>query len=233
MTETDALLLRVETPICAFRPFASREYQDTYPVPTPASVYGMLLSFLGIERDQKTRHEGVRMALALSPSREEAQTVNEALPLRSSVFRKFRRVSQTGYNKLKKSPDELDQFIVKARRPDYQDLLTDLELWVWLQAGDDEHDLPAALSAALSDPSSIRCRHGGLSLGESSYLVNSINCVTEKHLPPRVVALQPSEKGFYSLPVWTDHIHDRSRLIRFELTLTSPHPAWFTVAPRN
>ena len=37
------LTLYVEVPICAFRPHSSREYQDTYPVPPPASVYGLLL----------------------------------------------------------------------------------------------------------------------------------------------------------------------------------------------
>src|SRR5580692_1473273 len=98
----DIIRLLVEVPFCAFRPFASREYQDTYPVPTPASVYGMLLSFLGLgmKADEKFRHKGVHMALAV-----------ESLPERSSVFRKLRRGKT-----------------LHDIRPDYQDLLTELYL---------------------------------------------------------------------------------------------------------
>src|SRR5215203_6052852 len=100
---TDALCLQVEVPVCAFRPYASREYQDTYPVPTPASVYGMLLSLIGVQREDKGLHRGVDLALAV-----------ESVPERSKVFRKLRR-----------GPD------LENTRPDYQDVLTDLRLWVW------------------------------------------------------------------------------------------------------
>jgi CRISPR-associated protein Cas5t len=75
------LCLFVEVPICAFRPYASREYQDTHPVPPPSAVYGMLLSFVGISREEKGRHQGVAMALAV-----------ENLPTRSRVFRKLRTI---------------------------------------------------------------------------------------------------------------------------------------------
>lgn len=237
MIGADTLLMRVEAPICAFRPFASREYQDTYPVPTPASVYGMLLSFLGlgINREEKDKHMGVRMALALSPCRQGAKTVDEALPWRSSVFRKLRRVSQYGYNKVKRQgSDAVSQFVVSQRRPDYQDVLTDIVLWVWLQAGNDKNKvpLPGALAAALAEPSSINERHGGLSLGESSFLVNRINAVTPDVLPAQVVALKVTERGFYSLPIWTDYKHDHSTFRRFELQFTtSASPSWITLAP--
>jgi CRISPR-associated protein Cas5t len=232
MSEVAPLLLRVEVPICAFRPFASREYQDTYPVPTPASAYGMLLSFLGIERENKARHAGVRMALALSPRWERADSVDNALPWRSSVFRKLRRVSQYGYNKTR-AGRERDLFVLSARRPDYQDLLTDVTLWVWLEKGEDAADppLPKALAGALDAPA-IVSRHGGLSLGESSYLVNRLNVVARGHVPRKVIVIRPDKEGFYSLPVWTDHEHDRSRSERFRLELASPEPpGWFTVAP--
>jgi CRISPR-associated protein Cas5t len=235
MSPSVALLLRVDAPICAFRPFSSREYQDTYPVPTPASVYGMLLSFLGVDRKDKVQYAGVKMALAVSPSRDGARTVDEALPWRSSVFRKLRRVSQYGYNQIKRQGSAAaKQFVLSQRRPDYQDLLTDVVLWVWLSVEDDSQksSLPRALSAALADPSSMPPRHGGLSLGESSYLVNRINAIRPEGVPQQVIALRPSIDGFYSLPIWTDHVHDRSRLERFELILASPHPPnWFIVAP--
>src|SRR4051812_44395296 len=140
--------IRVEVPICAFRPYASREYQDTFSIPTPATVYGMLLSLLGIPREEKERHRGIEMVLAV-----------DRLPPRSKVFRKLRRGSD-----------------LEDTRPDYQDLLMDLRLWVWLRSGGDKGDPPLCnhIARALRDPRTIESRFGGLSLGESSYLIDVI-----------------------------------------------------------
>ncbi len=82
--------IRIEVPICAFRPYASREYQDTFPVPTPATIYGMLLSLVGeppipstgnrVAHEAKEKHRGAEMAFGIA-----------RLPARSKVFRKLRR----------------------------------------------------------------------------------------------------------------------------------------------
>ena len=92
--------IRVDVPVCAFRPYASREYQDTFPVPAPSSVYGMLLSLIGVQREDKARHRGAEMALAVTE-----------LPGKSKVFRKLRRGSD-----------------LENTRPDYQDLKQNLGL---------------------------------------------------------------------------------------------------------
>src|ERR1700674_1944442 len=97
-SRTDPLPIRVDVPVCAFRPYASREYQDTFPFPAPSSVYGMLLSFLGVRREDKGQHRGVEMGLAV-----------RQLPGVAKVFRKLRRGGDLGNT-----------------RPDYQDLLMDL-----------------------------------------------------------------------------------------------------------
>ena len=171
----ESLCLLVEVPVCAFRPYASREYQDTYPVPSPASVYGMLLSLLGVPREDKGRHRGAELALAV-----------EALPPRSKVFRKLRRGD------------------LEDMRPDYQDVLTDLRLWVWVRRGDEpvEPCLADRLRAALLDRFASVTRTGGVSLGESSYLVNAVSAATP---PEELVFVAPDPAGFYSLPIWVDH----------------------------
>ena len=186
----DMLPIRVEVPVCAFRPYASREYQDTFPVPPPATVYGMLLSYLGVPRDQKVRHRGTEMALAVAE-----------LPGRSKVFRKLRRGKE-----------------LEDTRPDYQDLLIGLTLWVWLRPGADAADPPLSvrIPTALANPSSLT-REGGLSLGESSYLVNAIT--VDPSPPDRLIFLTPDERGFYSLPVWVDHqVRANTVLCRFQLS---------------
>lgn len=189
------LCLFAEVPICAFRPYASREYQDTYPVPPPSAVYGMLLSLVGVPRAEKDRHRGVAMALGV-----------EALPTRSRVFRKLRR----GENDL-----------VPKFRPDYQDILIGLRLWVWLGAGRDaaSPNLPSRVAQVLDDPSGVE-RFGGLSLGESSYLVDSIS--RNKVPPAELTFLQPDPRGFHHLTTWVDHTDaSKSRSDRFSLTRLS------------
>ncbi len=198
--------IRVEVPVCAFRPYASREYQDTFPVPTPSSVYGMLLSLLGVPREEKARHRGAEMALAVA-----------RLPGRSKVFRKLRRGSD-----------------LENTRPDYQDLLMDLTLWVWLRPGADAAEPPLSqrVPTALLPPHAVT-RSGGLSLGESSYLVDTV--VTDPNPPDRLVFLTPNEHGFFSIPIWVDHLERANTVLR-RFVISDPIPvkdgleaAWFRV----
>ncbi len=187
---TDPLPIRVEVPVCAFRPYTSREYQDTFPVPAPATVYGMLLSLLGIPREEKAMHRGAGMALAVV-----------SMPQRAKVFRKLRR------------GDDLED-----TRPDYQDLLMDLTLCIWLRQGEDTADPPlsARIPTALAHPDTIT-RFGGLSLGESSYLVDAVG-PTQMPLDKALQFLKPDkERGFYRMPVWVDHAANQNVSWRFNI----------------
>jgi CRISPR-associated protein Cas5t len=182
----DLLPIRLEVPVCAFRPYASREYQDTFPVPPPSAVYGMLLSLLGIPREEKSCHRGAEMALAIA-----------ALASRSKVFRKLRRGAD-----------------LENTRPDYQDLLMDLALWVWLRPGSDPSDPPLSvrIPTALSERCAKISRFGGLSLGESSYLVDVV--AVDPRPPEQLVFVTPDQGGFYSLPVWVDHATRSNTILR-------------------
>jgi CRISPR-associated protein Cas5t len=150
----------------------------------------MMLSLLGVPREDKARHRGAELSLAV-----------RELPGRSRVFRKLRRGK------------ELDE-----ARPDYQDLLIDLAFWVWLRKGADTADPPlsARVPAALADPHAVT-RFGGLSLGESSYLVDMIRI--DRDPPSQLIFLVPDVRGFYSLPVWIDHsVRENTVLGRFRLS---------------
>lgn len=218
----ESLRLFVEAPFCAFRPHTSRDYQDTYPFPPPATVFGMLLSLVGAEWSEKYGYAGVRIALAL-----------EGVPGLARVFRKLRRVAQ----------NNADADPLADRRPDYQELLVDVRLWLWLaqeEEGHQKRSLFNLLHMALS-PSQrhLITRFGGLALGESTNLVNQV--ILNPTEPPtnELDFLVKDSKGYYSLPIWVDHPRtgrDRASRLRFSIRKMpyTPSPiddCWITISP--
>ncbi len=177
------IALQVEVPIACFRQSRAREYVETYPVPPPSTVYGMLLSLVGEEN--RYRHCGVKLAIALLSQ-----------PEKSIVIRTFRRV--------KKMRDIYDP---SNARPDYQELLTNIEFVVWVSEGIDKATptLPERLQQAFSNPASIN-RFGGLCLGESRDLVNAVTLLTENHTGESLRWLIRDEDGSLTLPYWVDHV---------------------------
>ncbi|MBI2823128.1 MAG: type I-MYXAN CRISPR-associated protein Cas5/Cmx5/DevS [Planctomycetia bacterium] len=174
----------VSVPVACFRKGLAREYLETEPLPPPATCYGFLLSLVG-ETDRR-RHLGVRIAPVL---------VNE--PQTSVVLRTIWRVKKTPLGSAGNT------------RPDYQQLLTDLKLVIWLDSSEEaETGLEARVRRALTDPSSVS-RFGGLSLGESTHLVDevspveTVNARLDGH-SGRAFLL--ANRGRLTLPVWVDHV---------------------------
>jgi len=176
----------------------------------------MLLSLIGVSRENKERHVGTEIALAVDKLRDP-----------SPVFKKLRRESKSGG----KDVDPLGQ-----RRPDYQDILLDLTFWVWLRNGNDlaSPTLAERTMTAIAYPDRIE-RSGGLSLGESSFLVDWI-CL-ETDFSKEALFLRRDPQGFYELPVWVDHGDVRKTHVdRFaleRLSLFEPaEDCWVAITPR-
>jgi CRISPR-associated protein Cas5t len=198
--------LEVEVPIACFRQSQAREYFETYPVPPPSTVYGMLLSLVG-EMD-RYKHCGVRLALALLSE-----------PKKSTVIRTFHRYKKRDIH----DPSNI--------RPDYQEVLTDTRFIVWVDSGTDGNRVPLVnrLQHAFADPASVS-RFGGLSLGESRDLINSVTLVTGLCEKPMRWLVQ-IEDGLLTLPYWVDHIGSQgTRWLRYELLKSNlqepPDSAW-------
>lgn len=195
--------LQVEVPIACFRQSWAREFAETYPVPPPATVYGMLLSLLG-EWDRH-RYCGSQLAIALLSQ-----------PQLSTVIRTLRRFKTKDIQHLNNA------------RPDYQQLLTDVQIAV-LVKGSLAHDL----ERAFENPELID-RSGGLSLGESRDLVNSVRPIQK--VPSGGRWLIQDEDGILTLPYWVDHVGSRdTRWRRYSLrTLEGddvPELAWTEICP--
>ena len=216
----DPLCLFVDVPMASFRPMWSREYQETYPAPPPSTIYGMLLSLTGIEREEKERHAGVKIAVAL-----------QSQPESGRIFRKFRRVAQS-----RKNADPLTD-----RRPDYQELVLWLKFWLWVDDSEAENPLIEKINEALDEKRRRNIiRHGALCLGESSHVVNEIKLAVGDARPTEKEGrfLVRDKTGFLTMPVWTDHKNDIPHVETFTLLAPAPLPAcpleddkWITVAP--
>ncbi|MDY3556323.1 type I-MYXAN CRISPR-associated protein Cas5/Cmx5/DevS [Gemmata sp. JC717] len=176
----------VTVPVACFRKGLAREYLETEPLPPPATCYGFLLSLVG--ETSRRRHVGCRVAPVLL-----------SVPFQSVVLRTVWRVKKAPLG----SPGNT--------RPDYQQLLTGVELLVWLDSAGETNAAPtleARVGAALANPSTVS-RFGGLCLGESTHLVDEVSLwerVKARHAGRRGRAFLNAERGRLTLPVWVDHV---------------------------
>ncbi len=176
----------VTVPVACFRKGLAREYLETEPLPPPATCYGFLLSLVG--ETSHRRHVGCRVTPVLLSK-----------PPTSVVLRTVWRV--------KKMPLGHRQ----NTRPDYQQLLTGVELLVWLDSSGETGAAPtleARVTNALANPAGVS-RFGGLCLGESTHLVDEVS--PWERVKSRVTAktgraFLTAPKGRYTFPVWVDHV---------------------------
>jgi CRISPR-associated protein Cas5t len=185
--------LSVETPVASFRMPYAREFAESYEIPPPATVYGMLLSLVGEEN--RYRHVGVRVAIARPAGAE---------PDRSVVLRTFRRI------KKKPVSDPTNA------RPDFQEILTGIRLAVWVDSAAEMNGAPTLverLGNAFATPEIVQ-RFGGLSLGESRDLVDSLSLLPDETAKPEnpfrpgasCQWLEKDELGSLAMPFWVDHV---------------------------
>jgi len=178
------LALYVSVPIACWRRGHAREFLETEPLPPPSTCYGFLLSFVG-EQDRRC-HERVRVTAGIIGD-----------PSMSVVLRTTWRVK-----------DKKQALGVGTNRvPDRQQLWTNSELVVWCDSGQEERALTLEdrVSHALAEPGSVT-RFGGLSLGESTHLVNDIRRATSDDLTRTPTAFLLDPDGDVTLPTWVDHV---------------------------
>lgn len=185
--------IRVTVPVACFRKGLAREYLETEALPPPATCYGFLLSLVGETR--RLRHVGCRVTPVL---------VNR--PDRSVVLRTIWRVKKTPLG----SPGNT--------RPDYQQLLSPVELLLWLDSAGERGSggltLEERALSGLINPGGVD-RFGGLCFGESTHLVDEVQLLDkylqshrfrERRTQARGQAFLLAERGRLTLPVWVDHV---------------------------
>lgn len=177
------ILLRVEAPFGSFRKSFARSYAETYPLPPPATIYGMLLSLVG-ERF-RSAHEGVRIALAFAE--------------RPKVATTLRKLSRFKYGVAGKQS-------ALGNAPDFVETLCGITFLCWVDSSAEQRNaerIEERISRALSNPHAVD-RYGLVCLGLSDDLVDDIRIVAEPAVP--WLRLRPRPDGSMELPVWVAHV---------------------------
>lgn len=225
--------LYVTVPVACFRKGLAREYLETEILPPPSTCYGFLLSLVG-EMD-RSRHVGVR----ISPSILGQPDVSVVLRTIWRLKEKNCWIDPNKRHHIVASPKKTRyNFIAQMKhkwpsenvifeagmgcgsnaRPDYQQLLTNIELIVWLDSTEEQSagdKLEKRVCAALDrDERGLNPRFGGLSMGESTHLVDEVAMLCKRHdildkrvkdgLPYSIFLLK--EHGCQTFPVWVDHV---------------------------
>lgn len=184
------LTLRVQLGVASFRKPYARQFRETEELPPPSTCYGFLLSLVGnfpgereYNKDKEyKRHAGVRICPALLSK-----------PYKSCVVRKIRRHKEEDYNATKNSI------------PDYQEILTNLDVLIFLDSSQEngKPTLEKRVVTALKQPETVD-RFAPICLGESDSLVNSIDIVDiAPEWKPKAFLVDP--KGLISLSAWPDY----------------------------
>lgn len=176
--------LRIEAPYATFRKSFARSYAETYSLPPPATVYGMLLSLVG-ERF-RSAHEGTRLALAFC-----------SLPRVATTLRKLSRYKYGVASK----QSEL------GNAPDFVETLCGISFLCWVDSAQESSGgrrLEERIIEAIATPSAIT-RYGVLSLGLSDDMVDDVRLVADRS-EGEWLGLHPDDRGAIELPVWVAHV---------------------------
>jgi CRISPR-associated protein Cas5t len=121
----------------------------------------------------------------------------------------------------------------KNRTPDYQEILTGLEIGIWVEEG----KLASRILELAQDPEAV-VRYGGLSLGESRDLVDEVKLSPQWPEGEKGRWLVRDARGNHPLPVWVDHIGSKGTRweqfrVREQVLQTPPRDdlRWITICP--
>jgi len=195
------ITLHVEAPYASFRKSFARSFAETYPLPPPATVYGMLLSLVG-EHFRK-RHEGVRLAFAYACR--EAVYRECSRPCLPRIATTLRKLSRFKYGVPSKQS-------TLGNAPDFIETVCGIEFLCWVDSAQEKpngdelskgNSLEERLLRALRSPQEVE-RQGVLYLGLSDDAVNDVSlCGRIEGGWHRLI---PNDTGPLELPVWVDHV---------------------------
>jgi CRISPR-associated protein Cas5t len=193
------IALHIEVPYASFRKSYARSFAETYPFPPPATVYGMLLSYVG--EYFRASHVGVRLAFAYKQQPRIATTIRKLSRYKYGVASKQSKVGNA---------------------PDFVETLCNIEFICWVDSSTEKRNatrsLELRLVEAIQSPELIS-RTGLVCLGLSDDTINDLSLM--KNIEGKWHWLNPSNTGQIELPIWVDHVgsyHTRWQRYDFDVS---------------
>ncbi len=203
------ITLKIEAPYGSFRKSFARSFAETYPLPPPATIYGMLLSLVG-ERFRQ-RHLGAQLAFAYKCRRKQGDYCIDSERCLPRIATTLRKLSRSKYGVVNASKD--------TPKPDFVETLCGIEFLCWVNSSQEKLaagllPLESRIIEALNEPEKVD-RSGVLYLGLSDDAVNEVSLCQQPE--SKWHRLLPSNIGSMELPVWVDHVGSaRTRWQRYQ-----------------
>lgn len=223
------MYLHIKAPFAAFRTFQSGSFRSTTPIPSPSTVYGLLLNLAGIE--QRT---AIDEAIAKIKSAEELPKIKIAIaslkPSETAILSQQLHTYPVGNSgkELAKKTFGAKYWIVPVRR----EVLIDLELIIGIKAENNLCDrIIKGLNGELTEP-----RYGLPFLGDNNFLIDDIQIVESLPMARWYSPIKdhsPPSRGKCRLATWIDRADNTHTKIEIfaptDFVLEPPDTAWISL----
>jgi CRISPR-associated protein Cas5t len=229
------VFLRLKAPFASFRPFQSGSYRSTTPIPSPSTVYGILLNLAGIE--QRT---AVDQPITLI--KDDLPEIEIAIGIPQGSHPETAVLSQQLHSYRVGSDEKTKYFSAKTQGNKYwiapvdREVLVEPEFIIGVRGNEELCDrIIQGLNGELDEP-----RYGLPFAGDNNFLFDDIQ-VLEKPLLARWYCpidynTRPS-RGVCRVSQWIDRADNTKTQIRLfsptDFILDPPKSAWITMPPYN
>ena len=228
------MFLLLKAPFASFRPFQSGSYRSTTPVPSPSTVYGILLNLAGIEQRTAT-DQPITLIRDDLPEMEIAIGVPNGCQKQTSVLSQQLHnypVGSSGKELAKKTYGN-KYWIAPVRR----EVLVDFCIIVGLKTDQQLCDrIVQGLNGELDEP-----RYGLPFAGDNNFLFDEIKIISEQNIPctkwyyPIEDNTRP-KGGICRLTTWIDRADNTKTNIQVFAPVfcnSPPENAWLNLPPSN
>lgn len=226
------MFLLLKAPFASFRSFQSGSYRSTTPVPSPSTVYGILLNLAGIEQrtaiDQPItliRNDLPEMEIAIGiPNSSHPET-----SILSQQLHSYRVGSDAKTKEFSARTYGNKYWIAPVRR----EVLVDVEIIVGIKADQELCDrIIKGLNGELDES-----RYGLPFAGDNNFLFDDIRVIPDKNIPfakwyyPLEDNTRPS-RGICRLTTWIDRADNTNTIIQVFAPIfcnVPPDNAWINI----
>ena len=223
------MYLLLKAPFAAFRSFQSGSFRSTTPIPSPSTIYGLLLNLAGIEQRTATDEAITKIKQA-----KELPQIKIAIasikPCETAVLSQQLHSYPVGSSgkELAKKTYGAKYWIAPVRR----EVLIDLELIIGIKAEDSLCDrLKQGLNGELNEP-----RYGLLFAGDNNFLFEDIQILTTPPMARWYSPIKdnsPPSRGKCRLTTWIDRADNTQTKTKIfaptDFVLEPPASAWISL----